>query len=405
VSDAVIVGAGQAGLQAAASLRQAGWEGSITIVGAEAHPPYQRPPLSKAVLLGEAEPDSVRLRPPTFYEKNAIDVVGGTPAQAIDREAHEVVLADGRRLPYSHLVLATGSRARSLPVPGAELDGVHELRTVEEAVALRDRLGEGVRVVIVGGGFIGLEVAASAARRGAQVTVVEALDRTMARVVSSPISDHISARHAREGTTVHHDTTVGEILGRDGQVTGVLLAGGGELSADVVVVGIGVAPETGLALAAGLPVDDGILVDASLRTEDPAIWAIGDCARFPLPSGRSVRLESVQNATDQGRAVGAAIAGTPAPYDTVPWFWSDQHDMKLQIAGLADGHDATVLRGDPATGAFSVFCFAGDTLVAVESVNRMKDHMAARSLLAAGVAVTPEQAADDDCDLKALAAG
>jgi 3-phenylpropionate/trans-cinnamate dioxygenase ferredoxin reductase subunit len=400
----VIIGTGQAGFQAASSLRQVGLQGEVTLVGEETELPYQRPPLSKTFLKGEGDPGEVHLRPETFFASKDIALVGGDRAERIDREARRVELASGRVLDYDHLVLATGARPRALPVPGSDLDGVLELRTVADAQALRTRLDGGPRLVVVGGGFIGLELAASARERGADVTVVEALDRTMARAVTPATSAHFAALHAEAGATILHDATVAKLTG-NGAVSGVELGDRTRLDADVVVIGVGVVPNVELAEEAGLAVRDGIVVDETLRTSDPAVWAIGDCASYPSAQlGRPVRLESVQNATDHGRAVAAAIAGEPAPYDALPWFWSDQHSRKLQIAGLLHGHDSTVLRGDPAGEAFSVFCFAGDQLVCVESVNRMPDHMVARKLLAAGRTIDPDAAADEAFDLKAHAA-
>jgi 3-phenylpropionate/trans-cinnamate dioxygenase ferredoxin reductase subunit len=278
------------------------------------------------------------------------------------------------------------------------------LRTVADAQVLRERLGGEPRLVVVGGGFIGLELAASARQLGAEVTVVEALDRTMARAVTPAISAHFAALHAEEGATILHGATVAQMTG-DGSVSGVELGDRTRIEADLVVIGVGVVPNVELAESAGLPVRDGIVVDETLRTSDPAVWAIGDCASYPsVQAGHHVRLESVQNATDHGRAVATAIMGEPAPYDALPWFWSDQHSRKLQIAGLPHGHDSVVLRGDPEGEAFSAFCFAGDRLVCVESVNRMPDHMAARKLLAAGRTIDPSDAADETFDLKAFAA-
>lgn len=401
----VIIGTGQAGFQTAASLRQAGFEGEVTLVGEESEPPYQRPPLSKAFLKGEGDPNEVHLRPETFFASKDIGLLSGDRVEHLDREARRVELASGRTLDYDDLVLATGSRPRALPVPGSDLDGVLMLRTLADAQALRERLTEGARLVVVGGGFIGLELAASARERGAEVTVIEALERTMARAVTPATSAHFAALHAEHGATILHGATVAQIVG-DGAVSGVELGDRTRMDADLVVVGVGIVPNVELAAEAGLAVHDGIVVDETLRTSDPAVWAIGDCARYPSPyAHRPVRLESVQNATDHGRAVAAAIMGEPAPYEALPWFWSDQHSRKLQIAGLLEGHDSTVLRGDPAGDAFSVFCFDGDRLICVESVNRMPDHMAARKLIAAGRTIDPDAAADEAFDLKAYAAG
>jgi 3-phenylpropionate/trans-cinnamate dioxygenase ferredoxin reductase component len=404
MTSVVIVGTGQAGFQAASSLRQGGFEGDVTLVGEEPQLPYQRPPLSKAFLKGEGDPGEVHLRPETFFGSKDIGLVSGDRAERVDREARTFELASGRVLAYDHLVLATGSRPRPLPVPGSDLDGVLELRTVADAQVLRERLAGGPRLVVIGGGFIGLELAASAREKGAEVTVVEALDRTMARAVTPETSAHFAALHAEHGATIRHDATVARING-NGAVSGVELGDGTKLDADVVVIGVGVVPNVELAEESGLMVRDGIVVDETLRTADPAVWAIGDCASYPSAHvGHLVRLESVQNATDHGRAVAAAIMGEPAPYDALPWFWSDQHSRKLQIAGLPHGHDSTVVRGDPRGEAFSVFCFAGDRLVCVESVNRMPDHMAARKLLTARRTIAPADAADEAFDLKAFAA-
>jgi 3-phenylpropionate/trans-cinnamate dioxygenase ferredoxin reductase subunit len=404
MTSVVIVGTGQAGFQAASSLRQGGFEGDVTLVGEEPQLPYQRPPLSKAFLKGEGDPGEVHLRPETFFGSKDIGLLSGDRAERVDREARTVELASGRVLAYDHLVLATGSRPRPLPVPGSDLDGVLELRTVADAQVLRERLAGGPRLVVIGGGFIGLELAASAREKGAEVTVVEALDRTMARAVTPETSAHFAALHAEHGATIRHDATVARING-NGAVSGVELGDGTKLDADVVVIGVGVVPNVELAEESGLMVRDGIVVDETLRTADPAVWAIGDCASYPSAHvGHLVRLESVQNATDHGRAVAAAIMGEPAPYDALPWFWSDQHSRKLQIAGLPHGHDSTVVRGDPRSEAFSVFCFAGDRLVCVESVNRMPDHMAARKLLTARRTIAPADAADEAFDLKAFAA-
>jgi 3-phenylpropionate/trans-cinnamate dioxygenase ferredoxin reductase subunit len=400
---AVVVGAGQAGFQAAAALRQWGYEDPVVLLGDEPGAPYQRPPLSKEVLAGASEPDSAALRPAGFYVKQRIDVRTRCRVEAIDRDARAVVLASGERLPYAHLVLATGARNRALAVPGAELEGVLDLRTVPDAVALRERLVAGARVVVVGAGFIGLEVAAAARTRGARVTVLEVAPRCMGRALSEPMAAFLAERHRAAGTDLQMDAGVEAMVpGAGGRVAAVVVAGGGEIPADVVVVGIGIRPNGELAEAAGLAVEDGILVDPTLRTEDPAIWAAGDCVRLMRPGGASLRLESVQNATDQGRAVAAAITGTPAPYDALPWFWSDQLGCRLQIAGLQGGHDQVVLRGRPADGAFSAFCFAGGRLLAVESVNQPRDHMAARKLLASGGTLAPGDAADPSLDLRAL---
>jgi 3-phenylpropionate/trans-cinnamate dioxygenase ferredoxin reductase subunit len=400
----VIVGAGQAGFQTAASLRKDGYDGRVTLLGDEPGLPYQRPPLSKEYMTGDASEEKVRLRPEAFYEKQRIELRQGERLERIDRIGRRLELATGVRLEYEHLVLALGARPRPLPVPGGDLEGVRLLRTLTDAASLRADLDDAERVVVIGGGFIGLEFAAAARTRGARVTVVELLDRAMARVVSPEISRYFTRRHADAGADVLLETGVEALEGLGRKVAAVRTTDGRRLPADLVVVGVGIVPNTELAEAAGLRVDNGIVVDEYLSTSDPRISAIGDCAAYPSRhAGHMVRLESVQNAVDHGRCVAARIASEPAPYTSVPWFWSDQHGCKLQIAGLTAGREQAVLRGNVEAGAFSVFCFADDRLVGVESVNRPVDHMAARRLLAGDPAVTPEQAADPAFDIKAHA--
>ena len=403
----VIVGAGQAGFQAAASLREAGFDGSLTLVGDEPVAPYQRPPLSKAYLAGTVSAETLALRPAGFYADHRIALRLGLRAAALDRAARQVELASGERLPYDHLILATGARNRPLPVPGADLAGVFRLRTLAEADAIQGRL-TGVdriveRIVVVGAGFIGLEFAATAAARGIVVTVVEATDRVMARAVSPVTSAFFRAAHEAAGIRFVLGDGVGRIAGADGRVCAVETAGGRSFPADLVLVGIGIVPNVGLAAAAGLPVADGITVDHTLLTADPSISAIGDCAVVPnrFAGDAPTRIESVQNAVDQARCVAARLTGRPASYASLPWFWSDQGRWKLQIAGLASPHDRAVTRGDPAAGAFSVFCYRHGQLVGVESVNRPADHMIARRLIAEGLPLAPDQAADPTVDLRA----
>ena len=305
---------------------------------------------------------------------------------------------------FDHLVLALGARNRPLRVPGAELDGVLGLRTLADADALRQRLAAASAAVVVGAGFIGLEFAAVALAAGVAVHLVELTTQPMGRVVSAPVSHFFTEAHRRWGAVVSLGTGIARILGENGRAAGVETGDGRRLAADLVLVSIGVIPNTELAAAAGLGIDDGIVVDTRLATADPAISAIGDCANFPTRFARvRVRLESVQNAVDQARSVASAIAGTPQPYDKVPWFWSDQRDLKLQIAGLTAGRDRTVLRGDPAGGSFSVFCFRGSRLIGVELVNRPADHVVARRLLLGPPRLSPNEAADPDFDLRALA--
>ncbi|WP_410668284.1 NAD(P)/FAD-dependent oxidoreductase [Amycolatopsis sp. cmx-4-68] len=375
----LVVGAGQSGFQAVASLRDRGFDGRVVLVGDEPGVPYQRPPLSKAYLAGTAGIEQLHLRGADFFAEKDIELVEAR-VKAIDRSASEVRLEDGTELAYDHLILATGARNRTLPVPGADLPGVLALRTRDDADRLRASLERAGDVVVVGGGFIGLEFASHAGR---PVTIVEAQDRLLNRVATPEISAYFAALHRAAGHTVVLGQGVTALHGDD-RVREVELSDGTRLPADLVVVAVGVVPETALAEAAGLPVDNGVVVDAHLRTADEKIFAIGDCANFPcVQAGVATRLESVQNAVDQARCVAAAITGTAEPYASLPWFWTDQSGAKLQIAGILAGADRTVVAGDPATGKFSVLSFRDDVLIAVESVNRPADHIAARRLFTA----------------------
>ena len=399
-----IIGAGQAGFQAAASLRDSGFAGRVILIGDEPVLPYQRPPLSKSYLAGQSGADDLWLRPTEFYAKHQIDLVCGDAVAAIDRGQRRLHLASGIEFSWDHLVIATGAGCRPLAVPGAELDGVLTLRTLADADALRQRLEEAREVVVVGAGFIGLEFASVALARGSLVHIIEVTRKPMGRVVSMPVSRFFTEAHIGWGADVGLGTGIARIFGAGGRVTGVETTDGRLIPADLVLICIGVIPNAGLARDAGLTVDDGIVVDEYLVTSDPAISAIGDCANFPTPFAPArVRLESVQNAVDQGRCVADRLAGRPVPYQKVPWFWSDQGDLKLQIAGITIGHDQSVLRGDPANRSFSVFCFRGGRLIGVESVNRTADHVIARRLLAGDPLLSPEQAADETYDLRAHA--
>jgi 3-phenylpropionate/trans-cinnamate dioxygenase ferredoxin reductase component len=397
-----VVGAGQAGFQTASSLRQEGFGGRVVLIGDEPGLPYQRPPLSKSYLAGESGLDELWLRPEAFYQKQEIELVTGEAVTEIDRPGRCLRLASGGAIECDHIVLATGARFRPLPVAGAELDGVLPLRTLADADILRERLSQAREVVVVGAGFIGLEFAAVAIAAGAAVHIVEVTHHPMGRVVSAQTSRFFTRAHRAWGAAISLGTGVARILGDGRRVTAVETSDGRILPADLVLICIGVVPNAELAGEAGLAVDNGIVVDEYLATGIPAISAIGDCANFPtrFASGR-VRLESVQNGVDQARAVAARIAGKPAPYDKVPWFWSDQRDLKLQIAGITTGHDAAVLRGDPDSRSFSVFCFRTGRLIGVESVNRTADHIVARRLLVGDPRLGPELAADESYDLRA----
>jgi 3-phenylpropionate/trans-cinnamate dioxygenase ferredoxin reductase component len=397
----LIVGAGHAGFQLAASLRQHGFGERIGLINDEAHLPYQRPPLSKAYLKGAGGPDSLMFRPDKFYREQNIELIADR-AVSIDRGARRLLLASGSTLDYGHLVLATGARNRLLDLPNANLEGVRYLRTLDESEALRQRLASGQRVVVIGAGFIGLEFAATARAKGLEVDVVELGTRVMARAVTAEISEFFQARHSAAGIRIHLGVQATSIESDGTSVTGVSLSDGRHVPADLVVVGVGVLPNVELADEAGLLVAAGIIVNEQLLTSDPSISAIGDCALFASPRfGASLRLESVQNATDHARCVAARLTGDAKTYDGLPWFWSDQGADKLQIAGLTTGYDRVVVRGDRGQGSFSAFCYKSGQLVGVESINRASDHVFGRRILAMNRSIEPEQAADIDFDLKA----
>jgi 3-phenylpropionate/trans-cinnamate dioxygenase ferredoxin reductase subunit len=394
MSRTVIVGTGVAGVQTALELRQHGYEGELVLVGDEAEEPYDRPPLSKEYLKGAADRESLGLLTSRIAMERGIDLRLGQRAARIKPAEREVEFEDSTTVGYDYLVIATGANNRVLPVPGADLPGVWSLRRLDEADGLRKGLDNAKDVVIVGGGFIGLEVAAAARARGARVTVVEFLPRVMARVLSPDMSEHFAAEHGRQGVEILTGVGVTEVLaGPDGAASGVLLSDGTTVKADLVVVGVGVIPATELAASGGLVIADGIIVDEALRTSDKYIYAVGDCARFDcVVSGRELRLESIQNAADQARFVAAHIVASTGEnaeataaltYSALPWFWSHQYDAKLQIAGVSTPDAESVVRGDIGSGSFSVGRFIDDQLVAVESVNHVKDHLGARKLLAA----------------------
>jgi 3-phenylpropionate/trans-cinnamate dioxygenase ferredoxin reductase subunit len=381
----IIAGAGQAGFQLAVSLRTEGYPGALTLIGDEPWLPYQRPPLSKAFMAGKQDIDATTLRPETFYADKQIDLLMGERIAAIDRPQSTVVLASGAAVPYQSLVLATGARNRQLRVPGADLDGVFYLRTRDEAEAIFARLESAQRVVVIGGGFIGLEFAAAAVAHGKDVLVVEAQTRLMARAVAPIMSEFFRDLHRANGVELALATGVREIAGDGRRVTGILLTDGDVYPADLIVVGIGVIPNTELAEAAGLAVANGIVVDDHLRTTDPNIYAIGDCCWHPNRfAGGAARLESVQNAVDQARSVAATLTGKPKPFDAVPWFWTDQFDAKLQMVGLSQDADQVIARGSIDSRKFSICYFKDDALIAIDSVNRPGDHLAGRKLLASG---------------------
>lgn len=400
----IIVGAGQGGLQVAESLRAEGYDGPVTLIGAEPVAPYHRPPLSKAVLAGAMEEAQLAIRGPGFWERQRIDLLTGLRVAGIDRAARRVRLEDGRSLDYRGLALATGARLRPLPVPGHDLDGVLGLRTLDDARRLRAALDHARRVVVIGGGFIGLEVAAAARKRGLDVTILEAADRLLARSATPLLADFHADLHRAQGVAVELGAAVAALEGQDGRLVAVRTADGRRWPADLVVVGIGIIPDTALAEGCGLACDGGVLVDDGARTSDPAIVAVGDCtARRVLDGGSPLRLESVQNAVEQGKSAAAALLGRERPFVAAPWFWSDQYDVKLQIVGLSAGHDRAVVRGSVAERRFSVFYFRNGMLIAIDSVNRPADHLTGRKLLDRKIPLTPEQAIDDGFPLASLA--
>lgn len=378
----VIVGASHAAAQAVDSLRREGHTGRMLLVGDEPQLPYQRPPLSKKYLSGELPPERLWIRPAAFYEQQGCELMLGRRVTAIDRRAGTVALEDGTRLDYGRLLLATGSRARTCEVPGADLPGIHSLRTLGDVDAIRAGIASGRRVVIVGAGYIGLECAASLVKLGLAVTVLEMADRVMSRVVAPEMSEFYAAEHRAHGVDVRLGQRVLAFEG-SGRVAAVACDGGVRYPADLVIVGIGIVPNVELAAEAGIECDNGIAVDRHCRTSDPRVYAIGDCASHPSPRyGRRIRLESVDNAFEQAKTAAANLCGRAVVHDRVPWFWSDQFELKLQIVGLSQGYDRVILRGDHARRSFSCCYLQGDELIALDAVNQTKDFMAARKLIA-----------------------
>jgi len=390
----VIVGAGHAGGRAAQALRQAGFAGRVVLIGEEKYPPYERPPLSKELIVTDAGLEKARLHDPAYYEQHKIELMLGAQAEAIDRAGKAVILAGGARVPYDRLMLTTGARVRKLPIPGADLPGIFYLRDFDDTQAIRARLREGVRAVVIGGGFIGLETAASARKRGAAVTVLEAADRLMGRAVAPEIGAWFAELHKRHGVDLRLGVRIKAIEG-DGKVERVALDGAEPIPADLVVIGIGIVPNVELAALAGLAVENGIVVDEFGRTSDPAIFAAGDCALQPNAfTGRRLRLESYQNAQDQAMAVARNMVGEPKAYEDSLWVWSDQHDVNLQMTGVPLAYDKLVWRGDPASGAFMVFYLQNGRIVAVNTVNLGREMKPAQRLMQSRKVFDPAQLAD-----------
>jgi 3-phenylpropionate/trans-cinnamate dioxygenase ferredoxin reductase subunit len=397
----VIVGAGQAGAQVAISLRQLGFAGAIVLLGDEPAPPYQRPPLSKAYMSGEMPLERTLIRSEAYYAKAMIDLRLGLRVERISR-AERMVASDGEELAYDVLVLCTGTRARRLGLPGEGLEGVYYLRTLADSERIRAAVRPGGRTVIIGGGYIGLEIAASIGKLGAEATVLEALDRVMNRVVAPPVSAFFAAEHARHGVAIETSAQVAALEGA-AAVERVVCRDGRTFAADLVVIGVGAMPNDELARDAGLTVENGIVVDEFGRTSDSSIFAAGDVTNHPSPLfDRRLRLESVHNAMAQAKAVAQAIVGKPVPYAEVPWFWSDQYDLKLQIAGIGDPDDRLILRCDPASRSFSALHLRAGRLVAIDCINRGADFLAAKKLIAERRPIDPARAANPEIRLAEL---
>jgi 3-phenylpropionate/trans-cinnamate dioxygenase ferredoxin reductase subunit len=398
----VIAGAGHAAGQAIATLRRKGFDGEIVLVGEESWLPYQRPPLSKKFLAGEMSPERLYFKPPAFYDDAAIDVRLNTRITTIDREARTIETDCGDPVHYDELLLALGSRVRRLNVTGSDLAGIHYVRSIADVSRIRAEMDTARNVVIVGAGYIGLEVAAVARQLGHVVTVLETENRVMSRTVSPVVSEFYEAQHAAQGVVLHLSTTLEEFIGGD-RVAAVTTTDAKTVTADLVIVGVGILPNTELAAAAGLEVDDGIVVDERCRTGDDRIHAIGDCTSHPNAIyGRRVRLESVHNALEQAKTAAANICGEDVEYTQVPWFWSDQYDLKLQIAGLSAGYDRTVTRGNPDERSFSCLYLKAGRLIACDSVNAPRDFMQSKSLIAERKVVAENDLADTSIPLKDL---
>ncbi len=405
IRNVVIAGAGHGGVQVALSLRQNGFDGGIILLNGESCLPYQRPPLSKAYLLGKMRLDGLWLRPASFYIDNQIDLRCDTRVVELDPTRRQLTLSSGEVQSYDHLVLSVGARNRVLPLGNANLVGIQYIRTFAEADRLRSHLEDVKNIVVIGAGFVGLEFAAAAKGWNKNVTILEMADRPMGRAVCSVVSGYFTKWHEQAGAEFRFGAAATRLHERGGRVCAVETSEGHIIQCDMVIASIGVVPNIEVARDAGLTVDNGIVVDERLLTSDPNISAIGDCAQFPsLYGGAMVRLESVQNANDQAKFVARRLLGVAPPrYDAVPWFWSDQGDQKLQMVGICGLHDRVVLRGDPALGSFSAFCYAGDRLLAVESVNRPADHMFGRRALPARSGPTFEQVVDVSFDLRTIA--
>ncbi|WAT17068.1 FAD-dependent oxidoreductase [Aurantiacibacter sp. MUD11] len=402
--DVVIVGTGHGGAQAAIALRQCGFEGSIQMIGRDSQPPYERPPLSKEYLAGDKPFERIMIRPEQFWADKQVGLSLGQSVTRVDAEAREVHLASGERVGYGRLIWAAGGDARRLDCPGSHLDGVHAVRDKRDVDALMaDLEGGAKRFVVVGGGYIGLEAAAVLRKLGCEVTVIEAMDRLLPRVAGEDLSTFFADEHRRQGVDIRLSAKVERLEGQD-RVTGVVLDNGETIACDAVVAGIGIVPSVGPLIAAGAAGANGVDVSYTCHTSLEKVYAIGDCAAHanPYADGAVIRLESVQNAHDMATTVARAICGDPQPYDALPWFWSNQYDIKLQTAGLSMGHDATVLRGDPAERSFSVIYLKDGRVIAVDAVNKTKDYVQGRKLVEARAEIEPELLADTETPLKEM---
>jgi 3-phenylpropionate/trans-cinnamate dioxygenase ferredoxin reductase subunit len=406
VDPIVVIGAGQAGAQMVDSLRHAGYQGPLILIGAESYPPYHRPPLSKAWMINPTSVDNILIRSQEALQKQAIEVRLNCSVKRLDVKNKTIFFADGTSLKYAKLGLATGSFPRPIPVPGADLKSVHYLRDMDDSRAIgediRQCIQHGKAVAVIGGGFIGLEVAASARKMGAEVVVIEGLPRLMSRVAAPIVSDAFDRIHRSHGLQLIYDAQVEALLEQNGKVCAVRTADGKEYSAGCVVVGIGTVADDRLAAEAGLNCERGVVVDGCSRTSDPNVFAAGDCAVRHMPNGEMRRLESVNNAFEQAKAAAAAMLGEEKPFDAAPWFWSDQYDIKLQMVGISQGFDQVVTRGDIENSNFSAFYFREGQLIAVDSINRSGDHIAARRMLDKNILPTPDQVADETFELKSL---
>ncbi|MFZ5747597.1 MAG: NAD(P)/FAD-dependent oxidoreductase [Pseudomonadota bacterium] len=405
--DVLIVGAGQGGAQAAIALRQAKFEGSIAMIGEEHELPYERPPLSKEYLAGDKEFDRLLLRKPEFWTERDVAVLTGRRVIAVDAAAHRVMTDEGDTFAYGKLVWATGGHPRRLACEGGDLTGVHTVRTRADVDRMIVEMPAVHRAVVIGGGYIGLEAAAVLAKFGKQVVLLEALDRVLARVAGEPLSRFFEAEHRAHGVDVRLGAVVAGIEGAGGRVSGVRLADGGVLPCEMVIVGIGIVPAVEPLLAAGAKGGNGVRVDAQCRTSLADVFAIGDCALHAngYADGAEIRLESVQNANDMATVAAKTIAGQEAAYDAVPWFWSNQYDLKLQTVGLSTGFDQAVVRGDPATRSFSVVYLKHGHVIALDCVNMVKDYVQGRKLVVDRAEIAPERLADATVPLKEMTAG